>query len=58
MTIISAAAMRCRTMADGSLRIEVEVEDSGFSRLSECHRIAPAYITNALARAGARPPSG
>lgn len=23
---ISAAAMRCRTMADGSLRIEVEVE--------------------------------
>ena len=26
MTAISAAAMRCRTMADGSLRIEVEVE--------------------------------
>lgn len=26
MTAIAAAAMRCRTMADGSLRIEVEVE--------------------------------
>lgn len=26
MTIIEAAAMRCRTMSDGSLRIEVEIE--------------------------------
>jgi hypothetical protein len=26
MTVIEAAAMRCKTMADGSLRIEVEVE--------------------------------
>jgi hypothetical protein len=26
MSVIEAAAMRCRTMADGSLRIEVEVE--------------------------------
>ena len=26
MTIIEGAAMRCRTMADGSLRIEVEIE--------------------------------
>ena len=26
MTIIEAAAMRCKTMADGSLRIECEVE--------------------------------
>lgn len=26
MSVISAAAMRCRTMADGSLRIEIEIE--------------------------------